>query len=381
MSGEEQQETTTFKIGIVGPTRVGKTSLITAIIEQGRQALAGTPATLRARGKTRGAIEQHREELEGAIAAGEFNAGALRGTEDRSVYELELSVGTQSLRLELQDFPGKWFSERTRPDDLGAVWEDCERFIKASSVLLVPIDAAVLMEAVLPSERQVVPSILRTPAVEQFASEWAKARKTARLEHREPGLMILAPLKCESYFADNGGRNDRAEDLYKAVKDYYHKPLDVVAAEAPDAHVLYAPVDTYGCVELKHATFKPSFSARYRFREVRPTIRPKGADTILGVICGQILEAAKEQQQGKVQGLGEEATAAQQRARSSGFFQSIKWFFSGEGTRRKKAAQEATTRHRQQQQVVEQLGDAVEVLAQCQPSGRSKWLRRKGGGG
>lgn len=372
-----------FKIGIVGPSQVGKTSLITAILEQGRQSLAGTPATLRPRGKTRGAIEQHMEELAGAIQSGEFNPGALGGSSERTIYELELKVNSQSLSLAVLDFPGSWLAESTRPDRAEQDWEECQRFIVESSVLLVPIDASVLMEAGRSVERQAVPRILRTPAVETVAELWAKEREKAR--HRgEPGLVVFAPLKCESYLADNGGFNNRSEEMLTRVKEVYRTAFEKIQAEAPMVNILYAPVDTYGCVQIKRAEFilngenAPTFRAHYGFRSPKPVMQPKGADTILGVMCGQIIESAKQHREREASRLKDEAERAQQAATASNFFQAITWFFTREGARREKAAEGIKFKHNQAVRSVEDLSDVVTILSASQPVGRSRWLFRVG---
>ena len=365
-----------FKIGIVGPTKVGKTSLITAIFEQGKDALKGSRALLRLRGQGKGLIEKHQQQLEQAIAHGEFDAGSLENTEETTTYNLELALGQTSLHFELMDYPGGLLSEQTRTTGLEADWERCLESIKASSVLLVPIDAAVIMEATLPSERQAVPSILRTTAVKEVMYEWSKRRSEAWAERREPALLVLAPIKCETYLDDNGGRSDKADLMQRSIREFYRKPLESVVDEAPHVSILYAPVDTYGCVELKHATFAPTFKARYRFRDLRPTIQPKGADTILGVICAQMLEALAGEQQRKEEYLDKDRRKKEEDARSSGFWRSIEWWFTGEGDKRDKARDQANDEHQKQRVVVATLNDAVGVLARHKPSGRSRWIRR-----
>ena len=63
----------TFKIGIVGPTRVGKTSLIASILNDAKSLLAGSPVSMSANGtKTERRVAQHHKELSGSIRAGEF---------------------------------------------------------------------------------------------------------------------------------------------------------------------------------------------------------------------------------------------------------------------------------------------------------------------
>lgn len=374
-----------FKIGIVGPTRVGKTSLITAVLEQGKHALAGTPASLKPRGQTRGRIEEHKEALYSAILAGKFNAGALKGNVDSFIFELDMTVGNQSLRLDLLDYPGGWLSEATRPSSQEEGWTECLKFIQQSTVLLVPVDASAIMEAATERERLAIPRILRIAAVEEVVRAWAKSRAQAWREQKEPALLVVAPVKCESYLADNGGRREEGEQLRQKISQIYQSVLHVIATEAPEASVLYAPVDTYGCVELKEATFLldekpvPGFSAQYRFRELNPVIRPKGADVILGTICGQIVEAAANEARAEAERLEASAETARARTRPPGFFTGIGWFFTGEWGRRQLAAQVAGRRSHEQRIVVTQISDAVEILARHQPTGRSRWLNSKGG--
>ena len=71
-----------FKIGIVGPTRVGKTSLIASILKDSQRLLEGTPVKIGPHGtKTERRVAQHHKELDGSLRAGEFNPGAVSGTE------------------------------------------------------------------------------------------------------------------------------------------------------------------------------------------------------------------------------------------------------------------------------------------------------------
>ena len=80
-----------FRIGLVGPSRVGKTSLITALLRDSQKLLQGTPVAMRPVGTaTEKRIAQHRRELDGSLLAGEFTPGALRGTEEPFTFSLLL---------------------------------------------------------------------------------------------------------------------------------------------------------------------------------------------------------------------------------------------------------------------------------------------------
>ena len=263
-----------FRIGLVGPSRVGKTSLITALLRDSQRLLAGhARCRCGRRHGHRERIAQHRRELDGSLLAGEFTPGALRGTEDSSgssCCSTRACRGT-GIQLELLDYPGGWLDPATRPHDRDGDWQACQRFLEQCSVLLVPVDAAVLME----------PDVGRATAcgavdphhaqVGEVVRQWLKERNW---RPDEPALLMLCPVKCESYFDDNGGRRDEGEELLSRVRRVYADVIEAVPAEAPHVRVVYAPVDTIGCVEILHAEWTPdprepsglAFAAHYGVR-------------------------------------------------------------------------------------------------------------------
>ncbi len=304
-----------FKIGIIGPTRVGKTSLITAVLDDSQRLLAGTPVSMEALGTTKARIKQHKEELRGSLMAGEFDPGHLSGTQEPFVFELALAVDRTRLRLAVLDYPGAWLVSSERSAREETKWqEECQPWLEQSSVLLVPIDAAVAMESTLRAELTAAHKTLQVAEAEEVARRWAKARKAAD----EKGLLLLAPLKCESYFADNGGIRSRSEDLAKRVTELYGYLLEAVRQEAGAlVDVQYHPVDTFGCVEIKRAEWRgldaasaakdpsaskpsraaPVFHAEYL---VRPPgrVTPKGADGILIAMCKHLAGAEAQKDHG-----------------------------------------------------------------------------------
>ena len=85
-------------------------------------------------------------------------------------------------------------------------------------------------------------------AVESLAAELAAIERHRR--PAEPALLAFCPVKCESYFSDNGGRVSKSEELLRNFREVYARVIEAVRAEALKADVLYAPVDTIGCVEV-----------------------------------------------------------------------------------------------------------------------------------
>lgn len=101
-----------FKIAMVAPSRIGKTSLVTAILQDTKELLSGTPLSITpADAKTSARIRQHANQLRGSLRGREFDAGAMSGTQAAFDFNLLLSSAAEeesSLNLKLLDFPGGW---------------------------------------------------------------------------------------------------------------------------------------------------------------------------------------------------------------------------------------------------------------------------------
>ncbi|MGW6911295.1 TRAFAC clade GTPase domain-containing protein [Streptomyces sp. NPDC054940] len=301
---QQSQEQLWFGIGVVGPSRVGKTSLIVSLIEDAPRILAGRTAVLRVHDQhTAGAVDRRLNELRGAVRAGSFRRQALRSTERMTYYKLALETGIAGIAVYLNvlDFPGGWLSPEQNAPRPEEKWQECREFISRSTVLLVPVDSTVVMSATEPEHERMVPELLKIAQVEQVAESWATVRG-AEPENR--ALLLLVPMKCESYFNDNGGSRDESGHLFKKVEKIYGRALDVVRANAPHAQILYCPLDTLGCVELTGAeSWVPDgegFQLSAEFA-VRPPgeISVKGAEDILIAVCQHLAAARHAGQQEK----------------------------------------------------------------------------------
>ena len=305
-----------YKIGVVGPTRVGKTSLITAMLGESQDLLAGTPASLKAVGRTAVRVNDQMAELKGSLMAGEFDPGAVSGTETSFEYELALRVGKSELRLAILDYPGGWLDPayQAASPEAQEEWERCLEWIRESTVLLVPVDAAVAMEITLAHEYVGAVKALQVPQATEVAREWAKARRNAG----EAGLLVIVPVKCETYFDDNGGARDHSKKLFDRINQMYSELFDAVRKEAVEPDLIgiqYHPVDTIGCVEIKRTRWTSDqdrgliFNAHYLVQP--PGIpRPMGAGSILTALCRHI--------------------AVRERNRDRGFFERFRRWLTGE---------------------------------------------------
>lgn len=357
-----------FKVAVAGPSRVGKTTLVTAILADTEDMLAGTPVSVVPEEQTAIRLRRQKRELASAIAAGVFNAAALGGNQEVSRYEVTLQADSNlgiQVPFTILDYPGGWLN----PDNRPAEWTQCEEHFKQSVMLLLPIDAAVLMEAASESQRRAVPNLLGIVDVEEIAGKWAKARAG---KPDEPAVVVLAPLKCEKYFDDNGGTGKEASRLEQEVIKAYQSVLDRIRKETRGrgARVVYAPIDTYGCVHLMEAEWpmdasgELEFVGRYRFRSRNPRILVKAAGTVMQELCKCIVE-------GEVQ-RAKEGIAVQhetyfglleRRAEKKGFSGSLAFFLGGEAWRNRQ------DRQLSQQEIIEatrqqsQLEDALRKIA------------------
>lgn len=340
-----QESSATFKIGLLGPTQVGKTSLVTALLAESQVLLAGSGVAMRTLGvETEDKIASNRRELEGDLLAGEFRPGSLRGNVEPFTFTLKLDPGVEGaeINFELLDFPGGWLSAQ-RPEQHERDWQECRHFITNSTVLLVPVDAAVLMEAAQADHKRAIPHLLTTFEVEQIARDWAIERNR---RPNEPALVAFCPVKCESYFTDNGGRRNRSPQLLKVFREVYESTLAAIRSEAPKAAIMYAPVDTIGCVEIVDAEWsagegaaRPTFSAKYRIRQPA-RIQRAGVNDVMRALCRQLIAGRRIVSAEYGETLTGEAEQARMYAeRREGLFRDMWLWISTERRTRRLAAQ------------------------------------------
>ncbi len=364
-----------FRVGVIGPSRVGKTSLVAAILRNSQDLLAGTPIEVRANDlATEARISAHRNQLDGALRGGQFLSKSVRATQEPFVFDLLMSSGDReaSLEVSILDYPGGWLDPVNRPQLRQKDWEECRDFLRTSTVLIVPIDGTIVMEAVEARHQGMVPAILTTNDVAEVAVSWAKERQErAAQSPPEPGLLILAPLKCESYFADNGGQQDDADKLRSAVTWYYSELIHRVREECRTVTILYSPVDTIGCVELVSGQWRRTedppgaeFHAKYRVRGAG-RIATKGADTILRGVARHVYEArsgVEAEESAKATQVADSASAYANY--NAGLFRNAWFKINGERKRRREAAEGRAQEAQRAEARLKAFHAALEQLSQ-----------------
>lgn len=305
-----------IKISMAGPSRVGKTSLITTVLSQSQSLFAGTKVSMRAGDTpTEARINDNRSDLKACLAQRvNFEASTLGGTQEETEYKLVMSLPGAQLRMTILDFPGGWLRPAQRP--AGDGWEKCLAWLEDSPILLIPIEATLVMEAMTNhTETQRTIRELALAEVEDMARAWAKGRNA----RGEDGLVIFAPMKCEHYFPTNGGTQNLGDELFRRSmeKNVYGGPLKVIREETKEGtsriNVEYHPIGTLGCVNFTGGRWDDNghFHAKYRKRKSAEWL-PYGGDGILISIARFL--------------------ASQEKSKARGFWEELGRWFSGIGT-------------------------------------------------
>jgi hypothetical protein len=281
---------------MLAPSGFGKTSLMTAVLQEALFATgAGKLNMIPVDTPTEERLNRNRRELEARLTEGKFDAHAIRGTTERFDFEAEITYGRQNvISVLLRDFPGAWLSEPRRGEQTRPLWDETVRFIRKSSILLVPVDAVLVMESARAGRRAEFSELAALDRLRSGVRRWTEGR---RENAHEPALALICPVKCESYFADNGGSRDAAVELRETVVSSYAnvlQPLRELKEAVPDTTILYAPVDTIGCVELTGVQWDGpvGMDASYQIREPSKISRA-GAGDVMRVLHHHLLRVQR----------------------------------------------------------------------------------------
>lgn len=269
-----------YNIGLVGPSRIGKSTLMISILDSVNELFKTTKFVFESsEDGTKTALNLKKAELIGSINAKSFNAGSLVGDANDRTYKFILKNGdSKVLQLSFLDYPGGWIR-----DNLKKYNEICKPHIRDSRVLLIPVDATLIMEAYIPEHRISIPNHLQIPDIEEIVSDWIKLQK----DINKNCSLVFAPVKCESYLKDIA----KEEELKQNVINYYKTIIDKAKTVLKNnVDIFYCPVETLGCVDIKKPKWVKdnngfySFSADFKVNSTNPKMDPKYADDILKII-------------------------------------------------------------------------------------------------
>lgn len=386
----------TYTISMLGPSRVGKTSIIASVFNAAEQELlAGKPFTLNSDNHkpTQKKLATHARELRSSIQAGDFNSGAVAGTQEPFTFKFELSSVKDSdvkLGFEILDFPGGWIDTINRPDSADSQWATCRETIMKSSVIIIPVEAGVIMNAKTPEQLRAVEYNLQTEDIKEVVQDWAKTRQNRHPDL--PSTIIFTPVKGETYFKDNVNKHnkDRSTELYNLTQQYYKEIIETAQREFGDNRnlsIIYTAIDTIGSVTITYGDWHKEddtlrFSGQYHI--THNELKPKGGEDIFITICKTLIQTQKyhesrllKEKSNTSKTMEDDARKARADAESIGFFG---WLFGIKDEERKKASEkealsaQALAEKKKQAKKLESLAILINDISKEELSSRTKTI-------
>ncbi|MGM3304890.1 TRAFAC clade GTPase domain-containing protein [Anabaena sp. WFMT] len=223
-----------LKITMLGPSGVGKTSLLTAMYEQFESNIGKTNLQLTPDLDSSALLQERLAELKNLPDNFETK-GWMQNTEDYKSFFFELGKkgAKPSLTLNFQDYPGEYHGSKSPREEK----ERIENFVNESAAVIIAIDTPALME----KNGQWHDSINKPQMITNIFQR-------AYRELDSPRLVILAPVRCEKYL-----QNEQSiSELMNQVKIGYTKLLEDFKTEAllSKVAVIVTPVQTVGSVHF-----------------------------------------------------------------------------------------------------------------------------------
>ncbi len=228
---------------MLGPSGVGKTSLLTAMYEQFESNIGTAQLQLTPDEESSAILQDRLAELKSLTYTFEATGG-IQGTEapagPESLRKFAFDLGKKgakpSLRIAFQDYPGAYHESKASKDERSFVHD----MLLKSAAVLIPVDAPPLMEAAEGGHSGRWHELMNRPT--QLTDHFKRAYQ----DLQSPRLVIFTPIKCEKYVRTP----QAAENLAKSVHRGYQRLFDLFASDELRQKVAVAicPVQTVGGV-------------------------------------------------------------------------------------------------------------------------------------
>lgn len=248
----------TVNMIMLGPSRVGKSSLLATMYKEISKMRAGFD--LIPDNDTSDRLEDAYSKLSRVVNQPTFTQSGdlLTGTQDFIEHRFELSFqGSKEFDLVFHDFRGGVMLKRTDPD-----WEALRKKVAASRVIFNVLDAVALMEADSIKNDSQYNCHTRTNEL-----------LTQTLRPGEKYLIIFVLVKSETYVKKASTRDrllSRFEERHSAVL----RLLERLNEQHKNVAALLIPVITLGCVEFREIDKNGNFI----FERVNKDFHPRDVD-------------------------------------------------------------------------------------------------------
>jgi hypothetical protein len=251
----------TLEITMLGPSGVGKTTLLTAMYEQFESNIGLTDLELTPDDESSAILQDRLVELKSMLDVFEArDRRGIMGTEapagPDSLRSFVFSIGkkgrTPSLELHFRDYPGGYHGTKASPREK----EFVKNLLQNSVAVLIAIDAPALME----QRGKFHERINRPQQIKDLI-------KQAYQDLNSPRLVIFAPVKCEKYLKNS----QSTKALVNNVRQGYASLLNHFNSEqlSPWITSVITPVQTVGSVVFSRLEVDSNNLPHFYFRKVR----------------------------------------------------------------------------------------------------------------
>ena len=274
-----------LKITLLGPSAVGKTSLLTSMYEQFKKISFQANLQLIPEPESQAILKKRLQELKSITETFKVQPGSgIPGSSEvRSfIFDLAEQEKKPFLRLHFYDYPGGYISAKASPKERKFVRE----LINDAAAVVIAIDTPALMM----SKGKFHEHVNKPKQITAMFKE-------AYSNINEPRLVIFAPVKCEMEMR-KGER--AAKQLLERIKKEYADLLNFLSSPPLNSQiaVVITPVQTLGCVictmiEEPKQNYLPIFGFRKISRDAE--YNPQDNDQPLRYLLRFLLKIHQEQ--------------------------------------------------------------------------------------
>lgn len=249
-----------LQVTMLGPSGVGKTTLLTAMYDKFEDNIGSTDLQLTPDDDTSSILQDYLVDLKSLTNVYEAKGRVgIQGTEavagPESLRSFVFGLGKKgkapSLQISFRDYPGQYHTAKASPEEKKFVKE----LLSQSAVVLIAIDTPALME----KNGKYHDEINRPDQIKDIF-------KDAYKDLDSPRLVIFAPVKCEKYL-----KNDKStQELLQRLKEGYKRLTNYFETETLNPHIasVITPVQTVGNVVFSRLEIDDHNNLHFFFRKV-----------------------------------------------------------------------------------------------------------------
>lgn len=291
---------------MLGASGVGKTTLLTSMYEQFSKINEQLNFEFKPDSTTEEILQKNLLDLQSMGdeiiakegAGGIAGTSAVAGPESLPEFAFYLSKKErQLLKLSFRDYPGSYVLK-----DNAVGREYLKGLLKESAAVIISIDTPAMIE---PHKLDPLNS-KNWDLLEGRSGRWHDAKnhseeilnlfKAAYTKLKEPKLVILAPVKCETYIQTP----ESAKKLVGCIKDKYSPLLKFLSdpSRSNNIAVVTTPIQTVGCLFFSRYFIEDFNKPRFVFKKnsSMDTYNPKDCDHLLRYLLSFLLKQHNDKQ-------------------------------------------------------------------------------------